>query len=115
MHLRAEKKKQDNLVISQEKLLCSLITITSQILKILAQDEYIDNFILEQRESLVYALKLSEKVDGPIGAAEKKTILNLQEQLEDLLKKKIHEQSLLIVDYTSRTKDLKKYNLKNVR
>ena len=115
MELKVERKKPDNLVLNQEKLFQSLITITNQILKILEQDEVIDNFLLEQRDSIINALRLSESVGGPIGATEKETLLSLQNQLEELLKKKIEEQSNAIVDYTSKTKDFKKYNLRNVR
>lgn len=115
MDHRLERKKQDSAGIEQGRLLISLKNITAQIIKVLEQDYFVDNFILEQRDKLIHAVKLSESVHGPIGADEKNGLMDLQNQLEQLLLKRINESTSNIVDYTSKTRDFKKYNLKNVR
>ncbi len=115
MEPQVQREKQDKIVIPQSKLILSLENVTKNIIKILEEDSPLDNFKLEQREKILEALKLSEVVSGPIGASEKNSLQELQKQLENLLQLKINESHSEIVDHTSKTKDLKKYNLKNVR
>jgi len=115
MDHRVERKKQGNASIDQGRLLFSLKTITSQIIKILEEDYPVNDFLLEQREKLINAVKMSELVNGPVGAEEIQSLFELQNNLEQLLFDKMQKSTNEIVDYTSRTKDFKKYNLKNVR
>jgi hypothetical protein len=115
MEHQAEKRKLGKDVVTQKKLIQSLEKITLNLINILNEDQWVDNFTLEQRESLIESIKLSETVDGPIGAAEKLALTELQEKLEKLITKRMEDQKNRIVDFTSKTKDLKKYNLKNVR
>lgn len=115
MQPQDQRGKQDKVVVTQSKLILSLENLTKEIIKILEQDFDLDGFKLEQREKILQALKQSELVRGPIGAPEKKSLVDLQIQLEKLLQQKIHESQTEIVDHSSKTKDLKKYNLKNVR
>jgi hypothetical protein len=115
MQPQVQRKKQDKIVIPQRKLLNSLENLTKEIIQVLEQDQLLDSFKIEQRQKVLNALMLSESVSGPIGAEEKTSLLNLQKKLEELLNLKIQQSHLEIVDYTSKTKDLKKYNLKNVR
>lgn len=110
-----QRGRQDKIAISQDKLISSLEKLTKEIIEILEQNLTIDSFKLDQREKILDALKLSELVDGPIGADNKKTLLQMQYALEQVLTLRIKESYSEIVDFTSKTKDLKKYNLNNVR
>lgn len=109
------KGKRDNVGIPQEKLILSLEKLTKKLIHNLEQDLSPDFFEIDQREKLLQALKLSEKVFGPIGSTEKTLLWKLQQDLENLIQLKIIKSQDEIVDHTSKTKDLLKYNLKNVR
>ncbi len=115
MEPQVRREKQGKIVIPQSKLILSLENVTKEIIEVLTKDSTLDSFKLEQREKILHALKLSEAVSGPIGAKEKNSLLELQQQLENLLQIKLTESHSEIVDHTSKTKDFKKYNLKNVR
>lgn len=112
---QVERKKQGDLLIAQEKLVQSLKKLTLNMITLLDQDQLIDNFTLDQRDSLIESIKLSEKVAGPIGADERNSLESLQNTLEALLSRRIQEQNQVIVDFISKEKDFKKYNFKNVR
>ena len=75
----------------------------------------VEIFYLEQRESLIQSLIQSEKQFGPIGAKVKKTLIEDQEQLQQSLERSLRNTQEQIVDHNTKTKNLKKYNLRNVR
>lgn len=108
-------KKLDKTGTGQKKLLQSIQALNHKIIQQLENEEIIETFYVDQRESLIEALKLSEKIDGPIGAEIVEVLKNQQQILEKLIEKKIDESHQEIMEYHDKTKNLKKYNLKNVR
>ncbi len=110
-----QRERLDKLGASQVKLIFSIESLTKKIIETLQSDSDVVSFYLEQREKLIEALKLSETLIGPIGAVHHQTIATQQKELERLILEKIDESRLELQRHNEKTKDLKKYNLRNVR
>lgn len=108
-------KKLDNIELQREKIVQSIQTLNQKIKFQLETEMFIEQFYVDQREQLINALTLSEKINGPIGAEIVDLLKKEQEELEKIIKMKIDESYQEIVTHNNKTKDLKKYNLKNVR
>ena len=106
-----QREKQAN----QKKLILSLTNITKRLLQSLEADAETLAFNLEQRENIITALKQSELVDGPIEPEIKNKIVELQNELELKLTLKLEQSRKELSDFTGLARDIKKYNLKNVR